>query len=151
MISHLLGMKMEPDQKTLMEFTEEFFRKHWNKEEIGKEPPQWSGKYFLEGSIPNHDKQGCYAFVRGNKITYIGVGTAQGSGRYRGHGIGSRFQSYMKVESEGKYSATDEKLKEADYLITIGFDSEHAYLANALELFLIGRVRPEHNKNKPGN
>lgn len=141
---------MEPTIENLKSLTEEFFKKHWNERELGGQHPVWSGEYRFEGSLPNYDKQGVYAFVKGNTATYIGVATSKGGGRYRGHGLGKRFQAYSKVENDA-HQPTDPRLIDAGAMITIGFDQDHAYLANALELFLIGRLETEHNANRPGS
>lgn len=132
----------------LLRLTEEFFSKHWSKDLL-QAPPQWSAQYKFEGSLPNHDKQGVYAFVKDDVVTYIGVGTSYGGGRYAGHGLGNRFQAYSKV-IDGAHTPTDVRLIEAGSMITIGFSKEYAYLANALELYLIGRMDTEYNVNRPG-
>ncbi|MBW2005003.1 MAG: hypothetical protein JRI72_10410 [Deltaproteobacteria bacterium] len=134
----------------LKSVTKEFSDKHWCEQEIDKSAPEWSEAYFLQGSMPNHDKQGVYAFLTKHEVIYIGVGASRGSGRYRGHGLGSRMQDHMKCIGPGTYEAKDKKLEEADYIVTIGFDIEQAYLAYALESFLISRLNPKHNRNAPG-
>lgn len=93
--------------------------------------------------------QGVYAFVKEHTVTYIGVGTSFGSGRYASHGLGRRFKAYTRV-IDGAHTPTDPRLIDAGCMMTIGFPSEHAYLANALELFLISRMNTEHNVNRPG-
>ena len=140
----------EPTIENLKKLTEEFFAMHWNSEIIKQEVPTWSERYNFIGSLPNYDKQGVYAFACDNEITYIGVGTSTGSGRYAGHGLGKRFQAYSKVQN-GAHAPIDHRLVEAGSIFTIGFLSEHAYLANALELYLIGRLNTRHNINRPGS
>lgn len=132
----------------LVRLTEEFFSRHWNRDQL-QDPPSWSGLYKFEGSLPNYDKQGVYAFVKENFVTYIGVGTSFGGGRYAGHGLGKRFQAYSKV-IDGRHTPTDPRLVDAGCMMTIGFPQDIAYLANALELFLIGRMDTVHNVNRPG-
>lgn len=135
--------------KNLKKLTKEFFSMHWNSEVIGSEYPGWSDIYEFEGSLPNYDKQGVYAFVKNDEITYIGVGaSSNGSGRYAGHGLGKRFQSYSKVE-EGRHVPTDPRLVDAGAIITLGFNPNQAYLAYALEMFLISRMETAHNINQP--
>lgn len=141
---------MEATTENLKLLTSEFFGKHWNNLVLRTEPPSWSEQYRFNGSLPNHDKQGVYAFVKGNVITYIGVATSKGGGRYRGHGLGKRFQAYSKVVDDA-HTPTDARLIDAGAMMTIGFSQDHAYLANALELFLIGRLDTEHNANRPGS
>jgi hypothetical protein len=144
-------MDMPASRKALESFTTEFFFKHWNETRIGK-PPTWSERYeFVGGSLPNYEKQGVYAFVTAeNEVTYIGVGTSRGGGLYKGHGLGSRFMSYTRVIND-IHTPVDDRLKEAGGMITIGFDPEDAYIANALELFLITKLEPKYNINKPGS
>lgn len=36
-------------------------------------------------------------------------------------------------------------------MVTIGFNIEQAYLANALELYLLGRLKTKYNSNRPGS
>lgn len=150
------AFESEPNQlatiENLLVSTQHFFSRHWNRQSIGHEPPQWSSPFPIKEDcpIPNHDKQGVYAFVKGNVVTYIGVGTSKGYGLYRGHGIGKRFQAYAKYV-DGQYQAVDERLKEAGKAMTIGFDINEAYLANALELYLIAKLNPKYNSNHPGS
>lgn len=141
---------MNPSFENLKEFTTEFFSRHWNEAILGSTPPAWSERYEFVGSLPNHDRQGVYAFITAkNVVTYIGVATSKGGERYRGHGLGKRFQAYTRVV-DGAHSPTDARLSEAGGMVTIGFSIEHAYIANALELFLLGRLQTEHNTNRPG-
>ena len=100
--------------------------------------------------MPNHDKQGVYAFVsESGLINYIGVGNSRGTGRYTGHGLGRRFQAYSRVLG-GAHAPTDPRLKQAGGIMTIGFSQEVAYLASALELYLVGRLHTQHNAHRPG-
>ena len=140
---------MSPSVESLKLLTTEFFSRHWNELIIGLPFPVWSERYEFIGSLPNYDKQGVYAFVtQEGEVTYVGVGTSRGSGRYRGHGLGARFQAYSQVVNDA-HSPTDSRLKEADGIITIGFSIDFAYIANALELFLLSRLRPRYNYNMP--
>jgi len=141
---------MEPTVSNLKSLTDKFFEAHWNDKVLGQEPPAWSEEYRFVGNLPNHNKQGVYAFVKDGVVTYVGVATSKGSNNYRGHGLGKRFQSYSKVIND-VHTPTDQRLIDAGAMITIGFDQKHAYLANALELFLIGRIDTEHNANRPGS
>ncbi|MDI5890728.1 hypothetical protein [Halomonas rhizosphaerae] len=138
----------ESSLDSLKALTESFFSKHWNRDMLG-DPPTWSERYAFEGSLPNHNMQGVYAFLKEDIVTYVGVGTALGGGRYAGHGLGKRFQSYTKVIN-GAHIPTDPRLVEAGSMVTIGFPQEYAYLANALELYLIGRMETQHNVHRPG-
>lgn len=133
----------------LKKLTNEFFSMHWNSEVIKSKLPNWSDIYQFNGSLPNYDKQGVYAFVKNGTVTYIGVGaSSNGTGRYAGHGLGKRFQAYSKVEG-GKHVPTDSRLIDAGAMITIGFNSAQAYLAYALEMFLVGKIETAHNVNRP--
>lgn len=139
----------DPIVSNLLELTSEFFQKHWNLASIDASAPSWSSLYKFEGSLPSYDKQGVYAFVKGNEVTYIGVGaSSNGAGRYAGHGLGKRFQAYTKVQND-KHVPTDPRLLDAGGMMTIGFEPGHAYLAYALEMFLVGRIKTEHNVNRP--
>lgn len=100
--------------------------------------------------MPNYDKQGVYVFVKDNFVTYVGSGVASIKGRYKGHGLGKRIYSYLRVLKEGEYCAVDRRLKDADYLMTIGFPEGYGYMAIALEYYLLTKLVTEHNKNRPG-
>ena len=54
--------------ENLLVSTQHFFNRHWNRQSIGHEPPQWSAPFPIkeDSPIPNHDKQGVYAFVNGD-------------------------------------------------------------------------------------
>ena len=138
--------------------TDEFFSLHWNQGEIGYPPPLWSLPYLFIGSTPNHDKQGVYAFLRNDEVIYIGVGASRGSGKYVGAGIGARLHGkYLRVKEGGRsiedlkrpYKLIDE-WKEVDQIITIGFKRENSYIAYALESYLITKLSPQRNMQKPG-
>ena len=133
----------------LKNLTEDFFSKHWGSEIINSSYPVWSDLYQFNGSLPNYDKQGVYAFVKNGEVTYIGVGaSSNGTGRYAGHGLGKRFQSYSKVEG-GRHVPTDSRLIDAGAMMNIGFEPELSYLAYALEMYLVGKIATEHNVNRP--
>ena len=53
-------------------------------------------------------------------------------------------------EDKTEYIAIDPRLKDAGSIITIGFERDTAYLANALEIFLISKIQPVHNVVKVG-
>ncbi len=135
--------------ENLKALTEDFFSKHWNPELINSPRPAWSELYDFHGSLPNYDKQGVYAFVKNCEVTYIGVGaSSNGTGRYAGHGLGKRFQSYTKVE-DGRHVPTDPRLIDAGGMVTIGFEPGQSYLAYALEMYLVGKMETKHNVNRP--
>lgn len=133
----------------LKNLTNEFFSMHWNSEYLKSDFPIWSELYQFEGSLPNYDKQGVYAFIKNSEVTYIGVGaSSNGTGRYAGHGLGKRFQSYSKVEND-RHVPIDPRLIDSGGMVTIGFEPDHAHLAYALEMFLVGKIETEHNINRP--
>jgi len=129
--------------------TAEFFRRHWLRGKGELPTPEWSEAWRLLGSVPGFDQQGIYAFLEGETVTYIGSGISNGSGRYKGHGIGIRTKRYMKVVREGEYRLVDARFLDA-HLITLVFPSDFVYLAVALECFLFGQMATAHNKNRPG-
>ena len=137
--------------ENLLEYTEDFFQNHWNGEKLGL-PPSWSSIHTDFRKIPNYDKQGVYAFVKDDEITYIGVGTSRGGGLYRGNGLSARVMKYCRWidKSNNIYGPIDARLKEAGAIVTIGFEQDHAYLANALEIYLISRLQPKYNYIKTG-
>lgn len=140
----------DPTLNELIRNTELFFEHHWNVDLLGK-PPEWSPVHFNFGKIPNYDKQGVYAFIKGDLVTYIGVGTSRGTGRYRGNGLSARVMKYCRWnEDKTEYIAIDPRLKDAGSIITIDFERDTAYLANALEVFLISKIQPVHNVVKVG-
>ena len=85
----------DPTLNELIRNTELFFEHHWNVDLLGT-PPEWSPVHFNFGKIPNYDKQGVYAFIKGDLVTYIGVGTSRGAGRYRGNGLSARVMKYCR-------------------------------------------------------
>ncbi|WP_457795249.1 hypothetical protein, partial [Acinetobacter baumannii] len=71
--------------------------------------------------------------------------------RYRGNGLSARVMKYCRWnEDKTEYIAIDPRLKDAGSIITIGFERDTAYLANALEVFLISKIQPVHNVVKVG-
>ena len=103
-----------PTFDELEKATFHFFQRHWNAALLGTDAPCWSEKWWLDGSPPNFEKLGVYAFFRGNEVIYIGSGMRRGSGRYENHGIGTRMLNYFKREQHGLYSLKSEKLLKAN-------------------------------------
>ena len=132
----------------LIIYTQRFFKMHWNYQALCHEPPHWSCPVVVGGNspLPNHDKRGVYAFVKGNTITYIGETTLNASGCYRSQDIGIHFQSFAQCVN-GKYQVIDQRLIEAGRVMTLGFEVEEAYLANALKSYLVSKLYPRYNKN----
>lgn len=144
---------MNATVENLKVLTTEFFSLHWNEAKISELLPEWSDRWTFTGNLPNYNKQGVYSFVSSDDmVTYVGVASARGGGPYKGHGLGARIgNAYVRVVSEGLFRPIDARLEDAGGLVTIGFEPEQAYLANALELFLIGRLDTQHNNNRPGS
>lgn len=134
--------------ETLKTLTQTFFKLHWNLEELGANPI-WSDKDTEFRKIPNYNKRGVYAFVKGDEITYIGVGASQVKNPlYANHGLSDRFKRYVGWidKPNNIFGVKDERLKDAGAVITLGFEPDQAYLAYALEMFLISHMKPVHNK-----
>lgn len=141
----------------LQENTDAFFERHW------PDGRAWQGfsrrwePWDMVGTMPNHDRQGCYALLSGEDVLYVGVGASLGGGSYEGHGLGKRSVNYCRVAKPG-FSAADRPYAPKDKwaelgmtgMATLGFPSEYAYLAYGLEAFLIDVRKPPHNTNRPG-
>lgn len=128
--------------------TYKFFDAYWNTYKLGI-APTWSEIDQIFRPIPNYDKRGVYAFVKGEEVTYIGVGASKvGTGKYQNHGLSDRFNRYCGWIDKPNdiYGAKDHRLKDAGAVITLGFEPEHAHLAYALENYLIDQLKPIHNK-----
>ena len=115
----------------------------------------WS-EYNFVGSIPNQDRMGCYALVRGGNVIYIGSGTKLGNGIYEGFGIGSRLSAHVvswdktektKDKTDRKYKPK-EKWKGVSQIYTYGFSKNLGYMAPALEAYLLSKHKPECNVMK---
>jgi len=142
---------MPESLNALKTHTRDFFSSHWNEEEIGIPAPEWSTEWSLEGPAPNHNKQGVYAFLKSDSVTYIGSGAGKGKKGYEGYGLGSRIGGYVRLISKGKYRAHDKRLADSGSLVTIGFPSGYGYLAISLEYYLLSRMATALNRNRPGS
>lgn len=121
--------------------------------------PLWSVPWTLSGSLPNHDKQGCYALCNGVLVLYVGVGAGKGPPMYQGHGLGGRTRKYYKMVTRASKTKNGVAIYQAaipwdtyglNEIRTIGFDSAYAYISYALEAYLISRLNPPKNSKKPG-
>jgi len=60
--------------------------------------------------------------------------------------LGKRIQAYTRRVAKDQYEIINEELKEAECIVTLGFEKEYTYLAYALEAFLIAKIRSKYNK-----
>ncbi|MCB0750298.1 MAG: hypothetical protein KDC52_02365 [Ignavibacteriae bacterium] len=141
-------------EKDLLEATKQFFELYWDINKFGN-PPEWNEPWLYKGSIPDHDKKGCYALLssKGN-IEYIGVAIGKNFSKYKtmgayfGGGLGARLKAYWKVDKsanqKGVYQPST-KWESLKSIRTIGFDEDYYHLAAALEVFLIDKLKPTRN------
>lgn len=125
--------------------TEDFLNRHWKK---SNHKPVWSDEWIFDGKLPNHDKQGCYALFSKGEVVYIGIGIGRGTESYENNGIGYRTKRYWQLNKENSVSRRYSPRAEwsnVDSIRTIGFEPQDAYLAAALEIFLIQRLNPLRN------
>lgn len=135
-----------PTINDLINQTTIFFEYYWSA--LNGQPPIWSEKWDFDSEIPNNEKQGCYALLRDDFVIYIGVGISKGSGIYKNCGLGYRLKKYWKRNKEQfakTHYQTREEWNEINSIITIGFDNKHYFLAAALEIYLIDRLKPKKN------
>jgi hypothetical protein len=137
------------DFSALEEATNTFFRKHWSVSEVSFQFPEWKAwREFLYGSVPNYDVGGCYALFAESELLYVGLGASQGGGLYPNHGISRRLMAHV-IASDRQRGTSWSKLRDSwnnvTAIYTIGFPNEVAYLAAALESFLIRELNPPRN------
>ena len=135
--------------ESLQKSANEFFVKHW-KIDLG-DPPVWNDTWGLIGSMPGHDSQGIYALLSShNSVLYVGVGASLGGGIYTGHGLGARIKNYVRVggkDAETTYLPKGEWAERGlAKIVTLSFEQEYAYLAYALEAYLLREFSPPFNK-----
>ncbi len=141
----------------MKKLTEEFFFQHW----AGNDPPDWSEPWEMIGPTPNHQLQGCYAIATpSNRVVYVGVAVSRGAGMYRGFGLSNRINAHTRrlPKKSGdpphifRYRFI-ERWQEwgADRIYTIGFERKVAYLAVALEVFLINGLVGLANSQRPAS
>lgn len=124
--------------------TKMFFDRHWNDAcDIGTSPAWTAWQPFLRGSVPNHTKSGCYALFQKDKLIYVGLGASRGSERYVEHGISRRLLAHVICRDHERGSEWH-KLRHGwehiDAIHTLGFESQTAYMAAAVETFLIRAI-----------
>jgi hypothetical protein len=137
------------DFSSLAEATHTFFGRHWSVEACPSQLPEWkSWSEFLYGSVPNYDMGGCYALFANSELLYVGLGASKGGGPYANHGISRRLMAHV-LASDRHRGASWSKLRDpwgdVTALYTIGFPNGVAYLAAALESFLIRELDPPRN------
>jgi len=135
--------------------TIDFFNLHWPYQKWGS-PPDWGQPWRLIKANPAGNKQGVYALLNSkDEAIYIGVGASLGSGRYEGHGIGSRVGRCIRVAPnqkgipiyERKYVPSPKwQQRGLSAIAAIGFTPGQAYLAYGLEAFLLAKFPTEFNK-----
>lgn len=129
--------------------TGEFFARHWQVPELLGAPPEWKDWLpFLHGSVPNHDKSGCYALFENAKLVYIGLGASKGGGLYPAHGVSRRLLAHViwsDSEKGGGWCRLRDEWASVTSIQTIGFESGAAYMSAALEGFLIRRLEGLRN------
>lgn len=135
--------------------TKAFFKRHWPSADWGNEPA-WREPWQFRGTMFGGEKQGVYALMNADDAAlYIGVGASLVAGLYEGHGLNSRTARYCKLAPgqrsvavhERAYEPTQEWAERGVCAIrTIGFEPEQAYLAYALEAYLLSRLAPPFNK-----
>ena len=130
--------------------TKTFFDLHWP-QNAGK-PPLWNASYELVGTIPHGDLRGCYALLNSSLVLYVGSGVGRGGGAYLNHGLGKRITAHVLSHDksivapiERRQYKFQERWQGASRLLTIGFPLEFAYLALALEAYLIAQLSPPAN------
>lgn len=135
----------------LKRFTNEFFRRHWS-DSLTQPIPTWNNDWKWKGSVPYHDKGGVYAlFDASHTIVYIGLGASVGGGLYKAHGISRRLLAHVittdRTKGRGFY-IPQKQWSEVAAIGALGFPTEYAYLAPALEDYLIGVLNPTRNNTK---
>lgn len=145
-------------ESALLSETDRFMQRHWS---FDGAPalPQWSDPWHFRESMPFNDRQGCYALLSGEEVIYLGVGAGSRNPKYPGHGLGGRIgHCFNRVKRGALISGVGAmyepkghwKERGLDSIRTIGIESDFAYLAYALEAFLIFRLKPQFNRQRPG-
>jgi hypothetical protein len=142
------------DINELKSLTKEFFRRHLYKENGKITAPQWSDYWTFDGQLHNNATHGCYAFLKGDEVYYIGMALNKGLVGYEKHSLGSRISNYWRVNKELSKMLGTRKYKPTDNLhqngitsiITLPFEnSGQEYLIPALEVYLITEMKPVMN------
>jgi hypothetical protein len=137
-----------PTVNDLERATDAFLELHWPS---GTSRPRWSTEpWRFVGTLRNGDARGCYAFLRGDTVTYVGLGAGRNPGRYEGAGLGARLSRCWRYGGEKdalgqRVYRRAEGYEDVDAIITIPL-VEYPYLACALEAYLIRELTPERNR-----
>lgn len=135
----------------LVRASKDFFDKHWG---VHGDVPQWDFSWRWNGAVPNYLLGGLYALLSGDRLIYIGLGASRGGGLYQERGISRRLIAHVISSAADRNAGRDYVLQSrwddlgVDVVATIGFPLEYAYLAPALEDYLIGRLNPPENLMK---
>lgn len=139
---------------SVKQLTTTFFEKHWN---ITDAPtPDWNEPWNFIGGLPGGDTQGVYLLMNDDhEVIYIGVGASIVGRAYTGHGIGSRVNNYIRM-ADGQRSVPLDRRKyepkgewaerDLSNIVTLGFSQDYAYMAYALEAYLLREFETPYNK-----
>ena len=138
--------------------TNEFLLCHWDTELLDtNEVPGWES-YSFQGNIPKGNRQGCYALIAKTDVIYIGLGASRGSGLYTEHGVGARLMNHVlkwdrsrPASISDRYFIPRSKWADVTEIYTIGFPRGYGYMACSLEAYLLSKLKPLKNVNRPGS
>jgi hypothetical protein len=122
--------------------TAAFFKLHWPSH--WGAPPVWSGSWDMQTGIANPKLAGAYAlFLDNGEVGYVGKGSRKADA-----GVARRLTSHVvkSIKPKGPYQIVPIWAERGVTSIrTIGFADDCAYLAVALESFLIKKLQPQFN------
>lgn len=138
--------------------TKEFFDLHWSAKKCPDPPPIWDGRWQFRGPVGKiADMPGCYALLVEGNVVYIGVGAGRNE-KYPGAGLMQRLRSRFvvahpedPVESRRYEPAGVWKKHRVNEIRLLGMPKGFGYLAYGLEIFLISKLEPQYNVQKPGS
>lgn len=136
-----------PNVTQLQEATTEFFNRYLAKDL--NLSPVWSDPKKMEGTnglAPNGDKSGCYAFLSGDEVLYIGVARSWNEGKYQKNAIDRRVRERLYVAPDNTYRIRDDCRSEGyESFVTIGLPDDAFFLAASLEEYLLHVLKPVTN------
>ena len=105
--------------ENMLVWTQHFFHRHWNNRYIGKEPPKWSAPIPINAmdSLQDSDNQSLYACLKDHHVVNLYLG--------RGKSVDQNLTPSMGKHLE---------------VMRIEFERDEAYLAKALEQFLVVKM-----------